>query len=195
MSDAASARPIRPRHRDWLFHVLTAEGPPRDLEAWQAAARGPGSIPWHVDLDALEERWFAMLASPRPPQRRTMALGECRAIARALREAKELDVEASALRADSACVPLDLNRLAPVPARVLDLGEDDTVSLAWLWENWGTTMALRHVELRPAPGRARPGQARVAMTFFSADWTPWRAVETMRAAWPALRIEARPSYR
>jgi hypothetical protein len=30
--------------------------------------------------------------------------------------------------------------------------------------------------------------------FWSADWTPWRAIQQLRARWPALQIEVRPIY-
>jgi hypothetical protein len=30
--------------------------------------------------------------------------------------------------------------------------------------------------------------------FWSADWTPWRAIAQLRARWPALRLEVRPLY-
>jgi hypothetical protein len=32
------------------------------------------------------------------------------------------------------------------------------------------------------------------VTFWSADWTPWRALAQIAARWPSLRIDTRPSY-
>ena len=31
-------------------------------------------------------------------------------------------------------------------------------------------------------------------SFWSADWTPWRALATVASAWPTLRFNARPTY-
>ncbi len=99
----------------------------------------------------------------------------------------------------SQACPLDLHALVPVPDAVLKLGPDDPVSLAWLWEHWGTTQALRHVKADTAASpeerrRPVPGQAAFQVRFWSADWTPWRAIGQLAARWPALRFDARPSY-
>jgi hypothetical protein len=32
------------------------------------------------------------------------------------------------------------------------------------------------------------------LTFWSADWTPWRALAQVAGRWPTLRFETRPSY-
>ena len=32
------------------------------------------------------------------------------------------------------------------------------------------------------------------VSFFAADWTPWRAVAGVAARWPALRFAVRPVY-
>jgi hypothetical protein len=75
--------------------------------------------------------------------------------------------------------------------------EPQQKTLAWLWAHWGTTQALRGVAELPVPG---PGQARRHdfglwwVRFWSADWTPWPAILTLRARWPALRLEVRPLY-
>jgi hypothetical protein len=39
----------------------------------------------------------------------------------------------------------------------------------------------------------QPGE-RAEFTFWSADWTPWRALPTLAETWSALRFEARPTY-
>ena len=89
---------------------------------------------------------------------------------------------------DESC-PLDLNALVQVPDKLLRLGPEDPAVLAWLWENWGTTWMLRDVALAPV-GRAgvvaAPGHDGVSYRFWSADWTPWRALATVRTRWPAL---------
>ena len=91
----------------------------------------------------------------------------------------------------SRACPFDLHALVPVPAEVLLLGPDHPDATEWLWTHWGTTEALRHVVSRELP---LASSQRFAISFCAADWTPWRALATVRAAWPALRIDVRPIY-
>ena len=72
-------------------------------------------------------------------------------------------------------------------------------ALAWLWQHWGTTEALRHVAEDPDTAgdplhAAAAGEAVFRVDFWSADWTPWLALLRLREAWPALRFDIRPSY-
>jgi hypothetical protein len=46
---------------------------------------------------------------------------------------------------------------------------------------------------RDARERA-PGEGVWVLTFWSADWTPWRALAQLAASWPTLRFAARPTY-
>ena len=67
-------------------------------------------------------------------------------------------------------------------------------ALTWLVEkrgdgHWGTTQALRHVALRPGGDHSV-----FRVSFWAADWTPWRALDRVRVAWPGLRIDIRPIY-
>ena len=59
----------------------------------------------------------------------------------------------------------------------------------------GTTEGLRHVAEAdaevPAAGEA---QAIWRLSFWSADWTPWRALATLSTRSPQLRFETRPRY-
>ena len=32
------------------------------------------------------------------------------------------------------------------------------------------------------------------MSFWSADWTPWRALKHLESIWPTLRFEVRSTY-
>jgi hypothetical protein len=83
----------------------------------------------------------------------------------------------------------------PVPEAVLRLGPDDPAALAWLWQHWGTTQTLRQVagdNGAAARGRPAPREAVLAISFWSADWTPWRALAAIAAAWPALRFDTSP---
>jgi hypothetical protein len=82
---------------------------------------------------------------------------------------------------------------------VLRRGPDDPIALDWLWAHWGTTQTLRHVADDAAAtaglrGRVPAGEAVWAVSFWSADWTPWRALEQIAACWPTLRCAVRPHY-
>lgn len=77
---------------DWLHHRLTISGPPEVLAAFKRAAAGAGIIPWHLDLDRMEEDFFHLLVSlPASagaglPRRQLSIAGAC-IFARQLREA------------------------------------------------------------------------------------------------------------
>ena len=86
----------------------------------------------------------------------------------------------------SHAAPFDLHALLPVPADILGLGPDHPDADAWLWTHWGTTAALRHVTADATP----PDMFSVA--FWSADWSPWRAVAALTTRWPTLSWELRP---
>jgi hypothetical protein len=186
-------------HTDWLYHRLTITGPEQDLAAFQDAAAGAGIIPWPFNLDRMEEDFFHRLVSPAPLRRRSLSLAGARILARQLRDAvdRRHDLALGIVGRSRAC-PLDLHALVPVPAAVLALGPDDPATLAWLWEHWGTTEPLRHVAevTRSSAARSEPprGPESFVVSFWSADWTPWRALAAIRACWPALRFQARPSY-
>ena len=175
---------------------MDVSGPPGDLAAFRQAAAGAGTIPWRLDLDRMQEDWFHRLADP---GQRTLSLQGARVLAGQLREAVERRHALAVARVGhSTSCSLDLNAVVPVPETILRLGPDDPDALAWLWSNWGTTEPLRHVAEDPAPGR-QAGQAEVEVEvwrvrFWSADWTPWRALARLCADWPALRIEVRPTY-
>jgi hypothetical protein len=177
---------------EWLPHRLTVSGPHADVAAFQRAAAGPGSIPWTLDYDRMEEDWGHGLLAPSPALRGISVEG-ARVLTRRLREV----VAVIAARANEAAYgnvkcPLDLHSLVPVPDKVLGLGPDDPVAIAWLWHHWGTTWALRGVEEVPlddAEGLIGAGLAAVSYRFWSADWTPWRAIAAMRSRWPSMAFE------
>ncbi len=171
------------------------------MAAFQMQAAGGGVIPWHLDLDRMEEGWFHLLAAPPAPQERSLSVAGARILAAQLRDAVGRRHELAVAQAASAkSCPFDLHALLPVPAPLLRRGPDDPASLAWLWEHWGTTQALRHVTSQPAPpvsgspDTTPDGQATLRLSFWSADWTPWRALEALRERFPALRFDVRPTY-
>jgi hypothetical protein len=188
--------PLRLTHTDWLHQRLLITGPTADLSAFQAAAAGAGTVPWQIDYDRLEEDLFHLLVAPT----RSLSMTGARILAGQLRAAAaHRHALAKARVGHSHACPFDLHALVPVPDAILQLGPDDPEALAWLWTNWGTTQMLRHVaedETAAASlqGRAAPGAGVWVVTFWSADWTPWRALAQIAARWPSLRIDTRPTY-
>ncbi|MBV9654493.1 MAG: hypothetical protein JOZ42_08015 [Acetobacteraceae bacterium] len=182
-----AGRPLALAHPDWLYQELTVTGEERPLRQFQAAATGAGVIPWVLDYDRLEEDWFHLLVTP--SRVRTLSLPGARALARQLREAVwERHEEAVAGVGSARFCPFDLHALVPVPRRILRLGPDEPESRAWLWENWGTTWPPRHVRRLPGPPRS------LRCGFWTADWTPWRALQAIRQRYPALRFAVRVVY-
>jgi len=199
LDGAVAARsPLRVPHTDWLHHRLMVTGPTEPMADFRVAACGAGTIPWQLDGNRMAEDFFHLLVAPPSPQRRRLSLTGARELARQLREAVERRHAVAAARVGhSRACPFDLHALVPVPADRLRLGPDHPDALAWLWAHWGTTAALRHVAVEPAPALRAPlpaGTAVVRLSFWSADWTPWRALAAVAARWPALRFDLRPTY-
>jgi hypothetical protein len=180
---------------DWLAHTLTVSGPARDVTRFQDAAAGAGVIPWHYDLDRMQEDWFHHMLVPGPATREISVEG-----ARILAETYRGLVGAHhervlAVVGHSRACPLDLYALVPIPDRILRLGPDDPAGLLWLWENWGTTRSLKQVRiLTDTADRRLRRSGRLDYAFLSADWTPWQAILTIQAQWPALEFDVRPNY-
>jgi hypothetical protein len=205
--------PLRLAHTDWLYHRLQVTGPAADLDGFRRAAAGAGTVPWQLDLDRMAEDFFHLLVAP--PARagslvapaRSLSLAGARIVADQLCAAvARRHALAAAQVGHSRARPFDLHALVPVPDAVLRRGPDDPIALDWLWAHWGTTQALRHVAddttdaavLRTGAtehAREEPaGEAVWAVRFWSADWTPWRALAQIAARWPTLRFETRPRY-
>jgi hypothetical protein len=193
--------PLRLAHTDWLYHRLAITGPAAALAAFRAAASGAGVIPWQLDRDRIAEDFFHLLAAPSPPQQRSLSVAGARILAGQLRDAvaRRHDLAVTRVGHSRAC-PFDLHALVPVPEDILRRGPDDFFSVEWLWQHWGTTRELRHVadatvvagEVRRRPSRA--GTAEMHLRFWSADWSPWRALTQIAAWWPALRFDLCPEY-
>jgi hypothetical protein len=199
--------PLRLNHTDWLHHRLLIGGAAVDLVRLREAAGGAGTVPWHVDFDRMEEDLFHLLLAP--PARigalgsraRSLGLAGARILAGQLRAAAaRRHALATARVGHSRTCPFDLHALVPVPDAILRRGPDDPAALDWLWTHWGTTQTLRLVAEDEtaaevvATRRAAVGQGAWALTFWSADWTPWRALAQVAARWPTLRFEAHPLY-
>jgi hypothetical protein len=196
--------PLRLAHTDWLHHRLRITGPKAELARFREAACGAGTVPWQLDLDRMAEDFFHLLAAP-PPRAgflhappRSLGLKGARIVAdRLITAVARRHALAVARVGNSRACPFDLHVLVPVPEVVLRLGPDDPAALAWLWQHWGTTQTLRQVAEdtgAAARGRPAPGEAVFAITFWSADWTPWRALASIAATWPGLRFDTSPRY-
>ena len=181
---------------DWLHHTLTINGTATDVGRFREAAAGAGVIPWTLDLERMEEAYFHLLVGA---EQRSLSVAGARIFARELREAvaRRHDLAVSRVGQSRACA-FDLHALLPVPPEILALGPDEPQSRAWLWQHWGTTEVLRHVvQLANPPaeiGKGDGGEATFCLSFWSADWTPWRALNDLALRWPALRFDIRPSY-
>ena len=175
---------------EWLPHRLTVTGPSADLATFREAASGPGHIAWASDTGRDCEAWTAQLLalSARRPD---LSAESARGIARDMAELIEaLDLAAGDARGNRHC-PFDLNALVPIPPDMLRRGPDDPSVVVWLWHNWGTTWMLRAVE-EVSTGLAEillpDGHEALCVEFWSADWTPWRALAAMRARWQTLSL-------
>ncbi|MBS1045515.1 hypothetical protein JK200_16560, partial [Gluconobacter cerinus] len=92
----------------------------------------------------------------------------------------------------SSSVPFDLNALCPIPLDLLSLGPASSMTQAWLWEHWGTSRPLQQVDVMDGHPKKRTN--RWSVSFWSADWTPWPALQTIATQWPDLSFSIRPLY-
>ena len=179
----------------WLYHHLTVSGPAAEVAAFAEAARGPGVIPWELDMAAIEEWVFTLAVSP-PPPRRSLTVAGCRILAQQFRERVEArQTRAAAQAGISRACPFDLHTLLPIPAALLPLGPDHPRSLTWLRQHWGTTDGLRQVAERPNPsaGRRLPAHhSTIGYGFFTEGDRPAAAIRQLETRWPGLRMTLKP---
>ena len=188
LEPVAAGAPLRLPHSDWVHHHLTIAGPGDILEAFRVAAAGSGTVPWQLDLERMQEDLFHLLAGAGQ-----LSLEGARLLAGQMRDAvSRRHALAVARVGHSRACPFDLHALVPVPADMLCLGPEHPEALDWLWTHWGTTEALRHVTR--VDDTDQPMTELIKIRFWSADWSPWRALAKIRAAWPLLRFDLRPDY-
>jgi len=176
---------------EWLPQELTITGANEVLARFRAAASGPGIIPWVFDYDRAEEDWVLEMLTP-PPSERGISVEGARILARQLRELVELqDMHVAEAALGSRACPLDLNALVPIPGRILGFGPNDPEALKWLWENWGTTWPLRSVEeiTSAEKAEAEAEKTELRYRFWSADWTPWRVLSSIKSRWPDIMFQ------
>ncbi len=173
-------------HIELVAAELAIVGPAAEIGRFRERARGPKAIPWHVDHDYEEARLMALLAGAGRSARRLVAT------IRQEQEAQHARVLAAAAMPGGGC-PLDLHRLLPVPSRLLALGADAPESRHWLRTHWGPDEPLRQVTLRERRDRDRHRLRWLVYGLWSVDRLPEPAVARLRAQWPTLQFELRPT--
>nr|WP_231850457.1 hypothetical protein [Komagataeibacter medellinensis] len=167
--------------------MLTVSGPVDEVARFRLAAQGPGIIPWQVDFDYEQARLLAPMAGQG---------AQAVTLARLLRQASER-LHRIALQHQAAGTPscaFDLHRLVPVPGAILEAGADSRVAAAWLQAQWGTLLPLRRVEVEAMCDQRARRSARLVYRFWSAEWTPWQALDRVRTDWPELVFDIQPQY-
>ncbi|MBS1023351.1 hypothetical protein JK207_15235 [Gluconobacter cerinus] len=173
------SRPLFNLQPDWLAHVLTVTGSETVLAQFRATAAGTGRLSWGPDVTNREDlsRIF-----PAGDARTAALIGQI-----VQSQAVLLEREAG-----SGSVPFDLNALCPIPLDLLSLGPASSMTQAWLWEHWGTSRPLQQVDVMDGHPNKRTNCWSVS--FWSADWTPWAALQTIATRWPDLTFAIRPLY-
>jgi len=164
---------------DWLAHVLTVAGPEAVLSQFRAAAEGTGRLLWGPDVTNPEDL------------SRTFPIGDVRTLA-LIGQIVQSQTVLLAREAGSSSVPFDLNALCPMPLNLLALGPVSPTTQSWLWENWGTSRPLQQVE--EISGHPKRSFTHWSVSFWSADWTPWAALQAIAVQWPDLSFSIRPLY-
>lgn len=106
---------VGPAHTDWLSRRLLVSGPAEQVAGFRLEAAGAGIIPWHLDLDRMEEDFFLRLVAS-PGHARTLSLDGARLLAAELRDpvARRHALAVARVGRSAACV-FDLHALVPCP--------------------------------------------------------------------------------
>jgi hypothetical protein len=183
-------------HPDWVRHTLVVIGTPAAIAAFRQAAAGSGGIPWaYPDLDMEEDDRFLALVHP-PDGSPGLSPAAARVLAQELRAAAfQHQRRVRAQAGHSRLCPFDLQALIPIPSALLDLGPDDQATVAWRRTHWGVLQALRKVTFVSAGcKRLRGKREQLTVEFWSADWTPWPAIATLRRRFADLTFTVTPDY-
>jgi hypothetical protein len=183
-------------HSDWLRHTLVITGTPTAIAEFRQAAAGSGGIPWaYPDLDTEEDDRFLALVHP-PDGSPGLSPAAARVLAHELRAAAfQHQRRVRAQAGTNLLCPFDLQALIPIPPDLLGLGPDDKGSVAWLRAHWGVLHALRKVIFVSAGcKKLRGSKQQLTLEFWSADWTPWPAIATLRQRFAGLTFTVTPDY-
>jgi hypothetical protein len=183
-------------HPDWLRHTLVVTGTPAAIAAFRQVAAGSGGIPWaYPDLDTEEDDRFLALVHP-PDGSPGLSPAAARVLAQELRAAAfQHQSKVRAQAGHGRLCPFDLQALIPIPSELLDLGPDDQATVVWLRTHWGVLQALRNVAWITAGCKRLRGQKQqLTLEFWSADWTPWPAIVTLRRRFEGLNFMVTPDY-
>ena len=173
------SRPLFNPQPDWLAHVLTVTGSEAVLARFRPAAAGTGRLSWGPDVTNREDL------------SRIFPVGDARTAA-LIDQIVQSQTVLLEREAGSGSVPFDLNALCPIPLDLLSLGPSSSMTQAWLWEHWGTSRPLQQVDVMDGHPKKRTNCWSVS--FWSADWTPWAALQEIAIRWPDLTFSIRPLY-
>jgi len=178
---------------DWIENRLEVTGPDKDLQEFVMTAEGPGVVLWERPAGEDLAYWSALLlqgGAPSPRAADKLARRYEDKVYCAIEDAR------SASERGLLSVPLDLNALIPVPRKVVRKGWHAAGS-DWCWEHWGTRWPLRKVGFRFEHRRKRGStgiEVAAMYEFLSGDWSPWRALSSIRSRWPTVVFTLKPEY-
>ena len=185
-------------------HRLAASSPDHQRPAGagggaRTAAAGAGVIPWQLDLDRLAEDLFLLLAAR---HRRSRAASASPAHASLPANCATPWPAATRWRSPGSAAAGPVRSTCTRCCRCRRPCCAAVRTIRRRWPGSGPTGAppRRCAMSAPSTRRSRtirrrsPGEAVFRVTFWSADWTPWRALAALAAQWPALRFALRPRY-
>jgi hypothetical protein len=185
--------------------VLSASvtGDPAQLHALLSAVEGSGFIDWpDVNPRNIVEHTIGLLLR-RGPHGGAEKYDHARKVAEQLARRLEDRIERGRRAAETGFVlPLDLQRIRPIPRKVLLKGLNGG-GREWLLDKWGVDAPLSHVEcsvrteiLSEERGRGRPRAGSVqrswtrtrAVWSFEAEMFPWPCFRVLLKEWPGIEF-------